>query len=194
MSFTILTVCTGNICRSPLSQLVLTRAVADLRDVYVESAGSEALIGHGMPEPALALAREYGLEGTTHRARQLTESIAHGADLILAMSREHRRAIVELAPATLKRTFTVRELANVAPATVARLPHVLATAETPTDALRAAVALAATLRGTVRPPADPSEWDVVDPYRKSDETYAISYSQLAPATVKVADILRAAVA
>src|SRR5690606_12746543 len=47
----ILTVCTGNICRSPLAEAVLASRLADL-DLRVHSAGTQALVGHGMPPEA----------------------------------------------------------------------------------------------------------------------------------------------
>ena len=53
MTFSVLTVCTGNICRSPLAELILAASLSDIPDVRVESAGTGALVGHGMPDPAL---------------------------------------------------------------------------------------------------------------------------------------------
>ncbi|MGB3377055.1 MAG: hypothetical protein WBA87_18175, partial [Microbacterium sp.] len=56
----ILTVCTGNICRSALAESVLATRLTDL-DVRVHSAGTQALVGHGMPREARALAERNGV-------------------------------------------------------------------------------------------------------------------------------------
>ena len=110
----LLTVCTGNICRSPLAEALLRERLAPL-DVRVSSAGTRALVGYGMTPEAAQLAADYGVpEVAAHRARFLTEGLLETPDLILAMSREHRRAIVDLAPRRLRSTFTLREFARLA--------------------------------------------------------------------------------
>src|SRR5690606_19666664 len=82
---TILTVCTGNICRSPLGEVLLRARLSDL-DVMVHSAGTHALVGRGMPEQARELALRHGASGadaTGHKARLLTERLVQDADLVL---------------------------------------------------------------------------------------------------------------
>ncbi|WP_333811262.1 hypothetical protein [Timonella senegalensis] len=97
--FTILTVCTGNICRSPLGEQLLALGLANVPEVHVESAGTQALVGKGMTEQSQAIASSLGVaHPETHASRQVTEDILDQANLIFAMSREHRRAIVELNP------------------------------------------------------------------------------------------------
>ncbi|MBN9213019.1 MAG: hypothetical protein BGO45_03630 [Microbacterium sp. 71-36] len=191
MTFSVLTVCTGNICRSPLAELILAASLSDIPDVRVESAGTGALVGHGMPDPALRLARDDGLAGESHRARQISEKLVSDAGLILALSREHRRAIVSLVPSAVRRTFTLRELANIVPAAQSSDSYnVPESVSGPAEGLRDAVALAARLRGTVPPPEDPAEFDVIDPFRRSEATYQLSYEQLKPAAVAVGLYLR----
>lgn len=80
----ILCVCTGNICRSPLAEAYLSQALKSSR---VTSAGTHALVGRGADEKALAIAKASGLEIGDHRARQLSEEIAHAQDLILVMEK-----------------------------------------------------------------------------------------------------------
>ena len=117
-----------------------------------------------------------------------------GADLIVAMAREHRRLIVESLPAAMRRTFTLRELARIAEFVEPRLEQAVidSGATTAAAGMRAAVGLAAALRGTVEPPASAEEFDVVDPYRRSDETYERAFLELAPAADRVADYLGSA--
>ncbi len=194
MTFSVLSVCTGNICRSPVAELLLAHALAPLGDVRVESAGTGALVGSGVPDQAQRLAASRSIDASAHRARQIDTGMIRNADLIVAMAREHRRLIVESLPAAMRRTFTLRELARIAEYVEPRLEQAVidSGATTAADGMRAAVGLAAALRGTVEPPASPEEFDVVDPYRRSDETYERSFTELAPAADRVADYLGAA--
>lgn len=116
--FTILFVCTGNICRSSLAER-LSRAYFDQAlgedSVAVRScsAGVQAVVGAGMhPDSALVLAG-LGGDAAGFRAQQLVEHIAVDADLTLTMTREHRRVALQLAPRALSRTFTLREAADL---------------------------------------------------------------------------------
>lgn len=117
-TFTVLLVCTGNICRSALAER-LGRAYLD--DVLAEkaaairliSAGTQAVVGSAMhPDTALVL-RGLGGEPLGFRAQQLVASTAAEADLTLTMTRAHRRKVLELAPRALARTFTLREAADL---------------------------------------------------------------------------------
>jgi Protein-tyrosine-phosphatase len=191
VTFSILSVCTGNICRSPVAELLLAQSLASFADVSVSSAGTGALVGSGVPEQAQRLAAGEGIDATAHRARQIDAGMIRGADLIVTMARDHRRLVVEALPAAMRRTFTLRELARIADAVEPRLPQAVAEsgASSPEEGMRAAIALAAALRGTVEPPASPDEFDIVDPYRRSDETYARSFEELRPAAYQVADFL-----
>ncbi|GAA3025022.1 arsenate reductase/protein-tyrosine-phosphatase family protein [Microbacterium dextranolyticum] len=114
----ILTVCTGNICRSPLAAQLIARRLADL-GVTTSSAGTRARDGAPMmPESAqLAIARGIEADATAaHRARHLTPAHLASPVLVLAMARDHRREVVELAPARGRSTFTAREFARLAAA------------------------------------------------------------------------------
>ncbi|WP_431796608.1 low molecular weight phosphatase family protein [Microbacterium enclense] len=188
MTFTILTICTGNICRSPVAELLLARGLADLPDVAIASAGTGALVGAGIPDPALRLLSNDGVDGRAHSSRQLTSDMIREADLVLAMAREHRRAAVELLPAATRRTFTVREFARVSEALASEAAPVTAEND-PSERMRAAVLRAAGVRGMVPQPADPRELDVIDPYRKSDDVFRQSFDELTPAVRSVVEYL-----
>jgi protein-tyrosine phosphatase len=195
MTFRILTVCTGNVCRSPLAEQLL-RARLNPSIVTVKSAGVSALVGVGMPEPALEWANRLGVtDAASHVAQQVTVELIRGADLVLAMSREHRRALVELTPAATRKTFTIRELAHIAAGiSDDELRTEVAGSTDAVEALRAAVDLASALRGVVEPVASPDDLDVIDPYRQSAAVYEQSATQLAPAADAVALFLARAVA
>ncbi|BDV29788.1 low molecular weight phosphatase family protein [Microbacterium terricola] len=193
----ILTVCTGNICRSPLAAVILRARLADL-GVDVRSAGTRGLPSAPMTPEAVDLALARGIdpaETGAHLSRYLTEAHLSTPDLILAMTREHRRAIAELAPSRLRSTFTIREFARLSRATsddeivAAARPH-----DTDEERVRAASALLAGKRGLVEPAADPADDDVIDPYGRSWKTYQVSASQLDPALDEVVRVVRLAVA
>ncbi|WP_404473082.1 low molecular weight phosphatase family protein [Microbacterium aerolatum] len=193
---TILTVCTGNICRSPMAEILL-RARLESLGVRVHSAGTHALVDHAMTEPAQELAIEHGAgtdAASAHRARYLVEPMLKDADLVLTMAREHRSHAVQLMPSALRRTFTLREFARLAQtlSTEDARAAADATGENPRDRLRAAALAVTAQRGVSA--AVPDEDDVIDPYRRSRETYELSTSQLTPAIDDVERIVRAALA
>lgn len=192
----ILTVCTGNICRSPLAEHLL-RAQIDSPDVLVRSAGTQGLTGAPMTEEAQHLARHLGAvagDPEAHSGRYLTEPLLADVDIVLAMAREHRRGAVELDPSKLRVSFTVREFARLAGALSDSDLHaaIARGGESDHDRVRAAVDAVAGMRGVVDPPLDPTEDDVIDPYRKPWETYQLSASQLVPAIEQVSRVIRAA--
>ncbi|MFC5338953.1 low molecular weight phosphatase family protein [Leucobacter denitrificans] len=190
--FTILTVCTGNICRSPLSEVMLRKGLHGLPAI-VHSAGTQALVDHGMTTENQDIAAELGLDGFGgHRARQITEQFIREADLVLALSREHRSAIVELVPRASRKVFTLREFARLARA-VTRGELGASESELAEGRMRDAVEVVAQLRGTVPAPEDPLELDVIDPYKQSDEIYVRSAGEITPAVNSIVQLFRAAV-
>jgi len=192
--FTILTVCTGNICRSPVAEQLLRVGLAELPDVVIESAGTHSTDGWTMPDQAAALSREFGGDPTGHASRYLVERHVAGAQLVLAMSREHRSAVVKMHPRAMKSSFTIREFARLAEGiTDAELEGISALgADDITGRLTAFVYIVSSRRGHVARLVDPEGDDVVDPYRRSDEVYALAGEQLAPAVEKTVRALRRA--
>lgn len=181
--FSILTVCSGNICRSPLAEQLLRAGLAGRPQISVASAGTVGLTGYPMPEQAAALSRQFGGDPSQHAARELTEQQLLEADLVFGMAREHRRAVAELAPRAIKYSFTIREFARLmVDITDADLAEVAAhPLDDISGRLSTLVSLAASQRGMVAPAPSPEDDDVVDPYRLSDEVYAESAKQLVPA-------------
>ena len=94
--FHVCVVCTGNICRSPIGEQVLRRAVRDagLADrVVVTSAGTgDWHVGAGAHRGSVRVLAEAGYP-TQHTARQLTRADLAGIDLVLAADRDHRALV-----------------------------------------------------------------------------------------------------
>lgn len=116
-------------------------------------------------------------------ARQLNERLLWPADLILALTREHRGDVVELWPKAVRRTFTLKEFA--------RLLHELRPGElpdgSPTERLRAAVPLVSSRRHHV---ADPRYDDVIDPYGQSADVYADAFADIEQAVSAIISVIR----
>ncbi|WP_269938274.1 arsenate reductase/protein-tyrosine-phosphatase family protein [Arthrobacter sp. HY1533] len=163
--FRILAVCTGNICRSPMVERLLQ---AELDEVSpggfrVTSAGTGALIGHGIEPHVEGFIRVMGASAADFQSRQLTPDVLKEQDLVIALTRAHRSSIVELQPALLKKTFTLLELARILPNI--EIHHVT----DPRARWESMVPLALRARSLHR--STPQEDDVVDPYRRSDDIY-----------------------
>ena len=108
--YDVLVVCEGNLCRSPLAERLLTSRLAGA-EVRVASAGVHAVVGAPMDASAAAELTRLGGDPSEFEARQLTASMVTEADLVLTATRAIRGQVVATAPAALKRTFTLLELA-----------------------------------------------------------------------------------
>jgi protein-tyrosine-phosphatase len=96
----VLFVCTGNMCRSPLAEVLMKREAEarGLADLTVSSAGTGAWDGAPASEGAYLVALEHGLDLSAHRARLVSRELLLDADLVLTMSRHHRARVQELEP------------------------------------------------------------------------------------------------
>lgn len=180
-SFSLLFVCTGNICRSPFAELLLRARLTDPSPVRVASAGSAAVVGAPMPAEMAALAESDALSPSEHRGRQATPELLLQSDLILALDRRNRSAVVTSAPRTNRCTVTLREFARLAAAVTDDDLERLALLESPTDRLRGLTRTVLSLRGSVPPPDFPEDDDVIDPFRLSEAEYQRSRDQMVPA-------------
>lgn len=98
----ILAVCTGNICRSPLAEAYLRERLPKVR---VTSAGVGALVGEPVAEHAVTVAEEAGLQLDEHRGRQVDGAAVRGSDLILVMERGQQAWIESRYPHARGRIF-----------------------------------------------------------------------------------------
>lgn len=87
---TILCVCTGNICRSPMLTYLLRDALAkEGISCTVSGAGTGTIDGDPPTMHAITAMREIGVDISEHRSRQITPSLVAETDLFIALSVEH---------------------------------------------------------------------------------------------------------
>ncbi len=106
----ILVVCVGNICRSPLAEGLFKHEfqVRDERNApVIVSAGIHALTGHPADPVTTRIAEKLGVDIRKHRARQLTDRLLDWAELVLVMEEWHRDEICVLSPASRGKTYTL---------------------------------------------------------------------------------------
>ncbi|EPH0539865.1 protein tyrosine phosphatase [Klebsiella pneumoniae] len=98
----ILVVCTGNICRSPIGERILRRALPNKK---IDSAGTSALVDHAADESAAKIAEFHGVSLEGHKGKQFTASLARQYDLILVMEKYHLDHIGRIAPEARGKTM-----------------------------------------------------------------------------------------
>jgi protein-tyrosine-phosphatase len=106
-------VCTGNICRSAMAELLLRHLAAKRGlDLTAASCGTAAESWYEVPEAARRLLAAEGVPAFEHKPRLATRETLREADLILAMTQEHLDHIVERFPEFAGRTRLFREQAG----------------------------------------------------------------------------------
>src|SRR5436190_2738325 len=106
---TILFVCTGNICRSPMAEGLFRHTVKGRNDFRVMSAGVGAVDGLPPSDHAVRALKELGIDISKQRSHMLTAELVHQADYIFGMTHSHVDAITMLYPHAAEKTFLLRE-------------------------------------------------------------------------------------
>src|SRR5438552_5300756 len=106
---TILFVCTGNVCRSPMAEGLFRHAVKGRGDFRVLSAGVGAIEGQPPSPYAVQVLRELGIDISQQRSRMLTAELVNQADYIFGKTHGHVDAINLLYPQATEKTFLLRE-------------------------------------------------------------------------------------
>jgi protein-tyrosine-phosphatase len=93
----ILTVCTANICRSPMAAALLRHALAaepePLHSLEVASAGIAARSGQPVSANSVSTLRKAGIDIADHRSQPVTQALLDRALLVLCMTESHRAMI-----------------------------------------------------------------------------------------------------
>ena len=106
---TILFICTGNVCRSPMAEALFRRAVNGRGKFRVLSAGLGAMDGQPPTPHSVRAMRELGVDISAQRSRMLTAELVRSADLILGMTHSHVDTVALLYPPAAEKTFLLRE-------------------------------------------------------------------------------------
>ncbi len=108
----LLFVCTAGRCRSPIAAAIFEKYLKQAHSRV--SVGSVGLRYTGEPTPSvgISLLDEFGVKLPSNRSTELTRELADEADLILGMTREHVRDIVDLSPDAWPKTFTMKDFAR----------------------------------------------------------------------------------
>jgi protein-tyrosine phosphatase len=192
--FTVLHVCMGNICRSPMAERLLARAVRDragedgeelVRSLSAGTGGWHE--GEEMNPPAARQVRARGGVPEGFAARKLRGDFIDEADLILTATADQLDYVVALRPEAAARTFVTGEFGRLLGAVdTARLPA----PEAKTEAVHArGVAIVdevARLRGDDPPQAAD---DLDDPWGRGDQTFQRIGDEIEDTTVPFAALL-----
>src|SRR5437762_9435493 len=105
----VLFVCTGNICRSPIAEGLFRRLIGNRGDIDVVSAGVHAVRGQPPSLYAVQVCAEDGTDISGLRSQPLTAALVDQATHIFAMTGAHVETIQTLFPQTAEKTFLLRE-------------------------------------------------------------------------------------
>ena len=104
--YTVMTVCTGNICRSPMAEIILraefeSRGIGEDRVRVLSSGVSDEEYGHPIDPRAVRVLRADGYEIPTHHfAHRVTREEIEETDLFLPMTASHMRALLRQLPSS----------------------------------------------------------------------------------------------
>lgn len=175
----VMLVCTGNIARSPLAEVLLQDLVQQRGlGVWVRSCGIHARPGEPAVQGSREEARARGLDLSAHRSRAADPRELGGCDLVLTMTLAQRRRLAEVWPEGVDRTFTLRGFVVLLEESPPPVPEDAG----PAKRLRAALDHLAAVGG--RRPGD-----IEDPYFLPREAYRRLADDLERLLVAVADLL-----
>jgi protein-tyrosine phosphatase len=98
----LLILCTGNICRSPMAERRLRQLLPEKK---IDSAGVKALVDYPADETAIRTAKPHDLDLDDHKGRQFTKQLGRQYDLILVMEKRHIEYVTRIAPEARGKTL-----------------------------------------------------------------------------------------
>ena len=114
---TVLFVCSGNTCRSPMAEAIARSLLSknlhvgefelERKGISVLSAGTYAMPGMRATQQGVDALRDLGMDLSRHRSRPLTVELIHQADVIYTMGRAHAQAVRSLVPSSVDKVETL---------------------------------------------------------------------------------------
>lgn len=184
MTVKVLTVCTGNICRSPVAAQLLNRAFPEF--MQASSAGLAAVVGSDIDPRMRDVAQGAGIVLRPHVAHMVTERALLSADLVLTMTIDQRGGVLEVTPRVLRQSFTLKEFTRLASELVGSGRFSWLPGESIEDGVRRLVPLAARYRGVHGRGSDD---DIADPFRRPETAYRRAFEQIHGAIAQLAGSL-----
>lgn len=164
----IMFVCTGNICRSPIGEL-LTSHYLERTSMQVSSAGTHGLDSHPIDPSSEYLMNAVGIDTSDFRSRRLTRQMAESADLILCFEKQQRADIVTLAPNANRYTFLITDFANMCEYCA---KNNLVEGMTIQERLQSVIRASTLIR-----PMLPTAQNIADPHRQSFDKFRLAAEQ-----------------
>ncbi len=176
----VLFVCTGNICRSPMGELLFPHFF-HASGIETDSAGTQGLVDSPIDPSSAKLMALDGIDSSQFRSKRLTPQLAMSSDLILCFTEHQRKKIVALAPRARNRVFLLSDFANLC--RYFNEYHLLK-GSTLEDRMQEVKYNASMVRHAI-----PVAEDITDPYRKSFAAFQSAHDQIVYAIADIANSL-----
>lgn len=108
LQWTMLLVCSGNTCRSPMAEVLARKVLCEEKGIAIDklqdagirvlSAGTSAMSGMPATDQAQQVMAGMGLDLSTHRSRSLSAEMIRDADVVYCMTESHRQGVLSLDP------------------------------------------------------------------------------------------------
>jgi len=111
----IMFICTGNICRSPMAHAYMQKRLYDLNkqnEYIISSCGTNAIYGQCATDNAIESMKKYDIDLTRHRATSIEDSNILDYDIILVLTKNHKREVLQIYPSLNEKMFTLKEYVN----------------------------------------------------------------------------------
>ena len=183
----VLMVCSGNICRSAMAELLLRAKLSRLGidDVAVDSAGTLDIPSRPIDETCAALIRRDGIDAADYRSTPLTKDHTEASDLILCFEEKHLSKIAAVDSGAAHKTMLITDVANACDTAVEHASEYPALfALPPAKRLTELLAMMHLLR-----PRMPRAEEIVDPFRQEPVVYVEAYIEIKQCLSKMGSMM-----